>query len=404
MAVVHGRRHLVRRARPADDPVLHLLLDVRLPAHRRPGLGLRRRTRPRVPDGRHGRPDHAAPARGCSTTTATRHMLASTVPNIRAYDPAFAYELAVIVRDGIGRMYGEGRGRLLLRHPLQRELRAAGEARWRRRGHPARPVPVPTGRTRARAGRSSLGVGLDPAPGHQGAAAAGRAATTRRRRLERAVASSCCATRRSRSSAGTGCIPEAEPRVPYVVQQLARTEGPIVAATDYLKALPHMVAPWMRSAVHRARHRWLRSQRHARGAAHPFRGQPGADRLRRAARPVHDRRGQPRGAGAGHRRAGDRPGANGPAARLTAAGGLRFRTASPCGRPRCRTTRSSGRSAGSTPGSSDNGPAPTPPARNVPRQSRRWRPVARAGEQSHPRPVRLELRDPACPAMEQPHP
>ncbi|QDV90643.1 Pyruvate dehydrogenase E1 component [Phycisphaerae bacterium RAS2] len=33
------------------------------------------------------------------------HLLASTVPNIVTYDPAFAYELAVIIRDGIHRMY-----------------------------------------------------------------------------------------------------------------------------------------------------------------------------------------------------------------------------------------------------------------------------------------------------------
>lgn len=33
------------------------------------------------------------------------HIMASTVPNMRSYDPAFAYELAVIVRDGIERMY-----------------------------------------------------------------------------------------------------------------------------------------------------------------------------------------------------------------------------------------------------------------------------------------------------------
>ena len=51
-------------------------------------------------------------------------ILASTVPNLRAYDPAFAYELAAVVRDGIERMYGaEARGRLLLHHALQRELR-----------------------------------------------------------------------------------------------------------------------------------------------------------------------------------------------------------------------------------------------------------------------------------------
>ena len=34
------------------------------------------------------------------------HLLASTVPTVRAYDPAYAYELAVIVADGIRRMYG----------------------------------------------------------------------------------------------------------------------------------------------------------------------------------------------------------------------------------------------------------------------------------------------------------
>src|SRR6185295_11841539 len=31
---------------------------------------------------------------------------AAVVPNCRAYDPAFAYELAVIIRDGVRRMYG----------------------------------------------------------------------------------------------------------------------------------------------------------------------------------------------------------------------------------------------------------------------------------------------------------
>ena len=34
------------------------------------------------------------------------HIQASTIPNLRAYDPAFAYELAAVVRDGIERMYG----------------------------------------------------------------------------------------------------------------------------------------------------------------------------------------------------------------------------------------------------------------------------------------------------------
>jgi pyruvate dehydrogenase E1 component len=35
------------------------------------------------------------------------HVLASVVPNLMTYDPAFGYELAVIVREGIRRMYQE---------------------------------------------------------------------------------------------------------------------------------------------------------------------------------------------------------------------------------------------------------------------------------------------------------
>jgi pyruvate dehydrogenase E1 component len=35
------------------------------------------------------------------------HIHASTIPNVRGYDPSYAYELAAIVRDGIDRMYGE---------------------------------------------------------------------------------------------------------------------------------------------------------------------------------------------------------------------------------------------------------------------------------------------------------
>ena len=36
------------------------------------------------------------------------HVLASTVPNVKAYDPAYGFEIAVIVREGLRRMYEEG--------------------------------------------------------------------------------------------------------------------------------------------------------------------------------------------------------------------------------------------------------------------------------------------------------
>ena len=36
------------------------------------------------------------------------HLLAATIPSLMTYDPAFAYEIAVIVQDGMRRMYQEG--------------------------------------------------------------------------------------------------------------------------------------------------------------------------------------------------------------------------------------------------------------------------------------------------------
>ena len=69
--VVHRRRHGLRDARREHDPVLHLLLDVRLPADRRPDLGRRRRPLPRLPARRHGRAHDAGRRRACSTRTAT---------------------------------------------------------------------------------------------------------------------------------------------------------------------------------------------------------------------------------------------------------------------------------------------------------------------------------------------
>jgi pyruvate dehydrogenase E1 component len=36
------------------------------------------------------------------------HLMASTVPSILAYDPGFAYELAVIIKDGLKRLYHDG--------------------------------------------------------------------------------------------------------------------------------------------------------------------------------------------------------------------------------------------------------------------------------------------------------
>ena len=45
---------------------------------------------------------------GMQHTDGSSHLAALAVPSCRAYDPAFAYETAAVVRDGIQRMYGDG--------------------------------------------------------------------------------------------------------------------------------------------------------------------------------------------------------------------------------------------------------------------------------------------------------
>jgi pyruvate dehydrogenase E1 component len=36
------------------------------------------------------------------------HVMASVLPNVRAYDPAFAFEVAAIIKDGLKQMYVDG--------------------------------------------------------------------------------------------------------------------------------------------------------------------------------------------------------------------------------------------------------------------------------------------------------
>jgi pyruvate dehydrogenase E1 component len=80
------------------------------------------------------------------------HVLASTVPTLRAYDPAFAFEIALIVRDGIRRMYENGESIFYYltvgneNYPM--EPMPAGAADGVVQGmYKFRPSPVPAGKT-----------------------------------------------------------------------------------------------------------------------------------------------------------------------------------------------------------------------------------------------------------------
>jgi len=172
------------------------------------------------------------------------HILASVVPNVLAYDPAFAYELAIIVREGIRRMYGEPGEDIFYYLTLYNE-------NW---AMPPKPDGVEEGvlrglyRFRAAQGGSRhiqlLGSGSIL---HQ----ALRAQELLAERFDVAAdVWSVPSFQQLRNDALSAerwnrLHPEAEARIPYVVQQLGQTAGPIIAATDYLKSLPDMVARWI---------------------------------------------------------------------------------------------------------------------------------------------------------------
>ncbi|MGH2417562.1 MAG: pyruvate dehydrogenase (acetyl-transferring), homodimeric type, partial [Candidatus Limnocylindria bacterium] len=173
------------------------------------------------------------------------HVLASTIPNILAYDPAFAYELAVIVRDGIRRMYGEPQEDVSYYVTLYNE-------NW---AMPAMPEGVEEGILRglylfkaAEAGTRRVQLLSSGSILHQ----AMQAQQLLAERYDVAADLwSAPSFQQLRNEAleverWNRLHPDAEPRVPYVTQQLAGTDGPIIAATDYMKAVPHMVAPWVR--------------------------------------------------------------------------------------------------------------------------------------------------------------
>ena len=95
-------------------------------------------------------------------------LLASTIPTLAAYDPAFAYEIAVIVRDGIRRMY-ENREDLFYYMTLYNETIAAGHAGRLRRGHPQGHLPFPqTDFAKAKARVQLFGGGLRQPERHGG--------------------------------------------------------------------------------------------------------------------------------------------------------------------------------------------------------------------------------------------
>ena len=170
-------------------------------------------------------------------------VLASTVPNCRSYDPAFAYEMAVIVREGIRAMYGPTPEDCFYYLTLYNENMLM----------PAMPPGVDDGIVRGLY-RYAPAPGVDDAhPAHIVASGtAMRAALEAQRMLaeDHGVAAevySAPSYQQLRADAldcerWNRLHPDDVPRTPYVTDVLGSVPGPIVAVTDFMKSVPDQVA------------------------------------------------------------------------------------------------------------------------------------------------------------------
>jgi len=172
------------------------------------------------------------------------HVLAATVPSVRAFDPAFAYEVAVIIQDGLRRMFAEGEDCLYYLTLYNENY-----------GMPPMPEGVAEGILSGlyKFRRSSL-----PSPLRAQLFGSGpilREALRAQGILEErygvsADVWSATSYKQLRSDAlnvrrWNMLHPGEEPRRSYIEQTLENEEGVFVAASDYMRLVPDQIAPWV---------------------------------------------------------------------------------------------------------------------------------------------------------------
>jgi pyruvate dehydrogenase E1 component len=174
---------------------------------------------------------------------------ASTVPNCISYDPAYAYEIAVIVQEGLRRMYADDEDVFYYlclendnyRHPPMPPGCAEGILRGMHKVSPALDVE-----SKARIHLFGSGAILPGAleaqellAGHFDVGAD--------------VWSVTSYTELGRDARQTERWnmrhPGRKARVPYLLQQLDGEDWPIVAVSDYVRTLPDQLSPWLGSRM-----------------------------------------------------------------------------------------------------------------------------------------------------------
>jgi len=170
-------------------------------------------------------------------------LLSTMVPNCRSYDPTFAYELAVIIQDGLRRMYVDGECIFYYVAVMNENY-----------GMPAMPKGVEQGILK---GLYLLSIG-----GRGKVRATLLGAGTILREVQAAAeilekdygvpadvfsAPSFSELRREALDCERWNLlnPTRPPRVPYVAQCLGDRQGPFIAATDYVRNVPEQIRQWV---------------------------------------------------------------------------------------------------------------------------------------------------------------
>ena len=239
------------------------------------------------------------------------HVLAMTNPAVRQYDPTFAYELAAIIRDGIERMHVKGEDLIYYISIYNENYAQAPKPEGVDEGSCAGIYRFADG---ARRSKSSNGSKAAPQVRLVGSGSilqqvlAAQALLAeqfgdRGRGLLGAVVPAAPPRRARASTAGTASTRRRSRRVPYVVDG-ARREGRPDRRRDRLDEGAAGPRPTVdRRAVRHARHRRLRPERHARGAAGLLRDRPAEHRRRGALGAREVRRHHAEAAAEGHRAA-----------------------------------------------------------------------------------------------------
>jgi pyruvate dehydrogenase E1 component len=172
------------------------------------------------------------------------HVLAMPVPNLKAYDPAFAYEIAVIVKDGIHRMYEKKEDIFYYITVMNEFYKMPPMPKGSEKGILKGIYKFKESNIPAKQKLHLLGSGtiLNEVIKAQNILAekygipADVWSVTSYKELLR-DAQVC--------ERWNMLHPDEEPKVPYIKQAFKNEEGYFVAASDYMKILPESISKWI---------------------------------------------------------------------------------------------------------------------------------------------------------------